>query len=227
METQKHWDRSLLHRGMEVHSLDGKDLGKIADFTSDRLIIEKGWFFPKECVARLDDIAEVREDEVYLGVTSDALREMTERTSDLNASSGLMADAQNEIRVPVVEEEIHTEVRSQEAGEVLIHKTVTTEHRHIDVPVRHEEVRIERVPVSDEAATASRETMGANDETIRIPVREEIVEVTKRPVVREEVRVSKATLTDSERVDEEVQKEHVEIEQKGEIHATEKSRSRK
>jgi hypothetical protein len=75
MQTHKHWDRALFHTGMAVHSLDGKDLGKIIDLDSDRFTIEKGWFFPKEYIARFDDIADVREDDVYLAVTSDTLAE--------------------------------------------------------------------------------------------------------------------------------------------------------
>src|SRR5512140_194666 len=91
-----------------------------------------------------------------------------ERTGILAHGTG------EEVRVPVAEEELVAEKREHQAGEVRIHKEVTTEHRQIDVPVTREEVHVERVPVHGGEARGG-EARFENDD-IRIPVREEEVE---------------------------------------------------
>jgi hypothetical protein len=59
---------------MTVRSTDGEKLGKVIACEADRFFIEKGFFFPKDYVARYDDVGEVRGDEILLRHTRAELR---------------------------------------------------------------------------------------------------------------------------------------------------------
>jgi uncharacterized protein (TIGR02271 family) len=103
---------------------------------------------------------------------------------------------------------------SVQTGEVTLHKDVVTEQKTIDVPVTHEEVVIERHPVTDGQVDATPISEG---ETIRIPVSEEQVNVTKQTVETGEVAIGKRTLQDTQHVSETVKREEARIEREGEI----------
>ncbi|HEX8261023.1 MAG TPA: DUF2382 domain-containing protein, partial [Rubrobacteraceae bacterium] len=54
---------------------------------------------------------------------------------------------EDELRVQRSEEELRTDTREREAGEVRVRKYVRTEREQVRVPKRREEVSVERVPV--------------------------------------------------------------------------------
>jgi len=56
------------------------------------------------------------------------------------------------VRVRRVEEELLAGTREREVGAVRVRKRVVTEHRRMEVPIRREEVVVERVPVEGEVA---------------------------------------------------------------------------
>jgi uncharacterized protein (TIGR02271 family) len=214
---------------MTVRGTDGEKLGKIVACEADRFFIEKGFFFPKDTLARYDDIAEVRGDEVLLRHTGAQLREGAgaaegqpygehagerEGAARTAGQAGIAAGTTEQVSVPVVEEELSAEKRAREAGQVEVHKTVSTERRDISVPVTKEEVRVERVPASGEARPGE---ATFRDETVSVPVREEEVEIRKRPVVREEVKVSKTSRQEERRASGEVRREDVDVEKGGDV----------
>jgi uncharacterized protein (TIGR02271 family) len=88
-----------------------------------------------------------------------------------------------------------------------VRKRVVTERQRMEVPTRHEEVTVERVPV--EEGVASEAEIG--EEEVVIPLTEEEVVVEKRPVAKEEVRIRKDVVEDTEVVEEDVRREEVEI----------------
>ena len=115
---------------------------------------------------------------------------------------------EDELRVQRVEEELRAGTREREAGQVNVRKRVRTEREQIRVPKRHEEVRVERVPVEEGAASSE---PNVTDDEIRIPIVEEEVVVEKRPVVKEEIRLRKDIAQEEEVVERDVRKEEVEI----------------
>jgi uncharacterized protein (TIGR02271 family) len=119
--------------------------------------------------------------------------------------------ARGDRTVQVREEELQVRKQPVQTGEVTVRKEVHTEHKTLDVPVRKEEVVVERRPASGKAATSN---IGEG-ETIRVPVTEEQVHVEKTPVVKEEVHIGKRVVEDKERVSGTVKKEEVKIEKKG------------
>jgi uncharacterized protein (TIGR02271 family) len=199
--------------GMTVRSVDGEKLGKIIACEDDGFIVEKGFFFPKDYAARYEDVSEVRGDEVLLRHSGEYLREARAGTA---AERGTMAAGTSEqVNVPVVEEELIAEKRERQAGEVRVHKTVTTERRDVSVPVKKEEVHVERVPAGAEARPGE---ATFRDETVSVPIREEEVEIHKRPVVREQVRISKTSRQEERRASGDVRREEVDVDKEGDVH---------
>ena len=111
-----------------------------------------------------------------------------------------------QVRVARTEEELEVATTARQAGSVGVHKTVTTEQVHTDVPVRREQAHVERVPVDQPTEDAA-----IGEEVVRVPVYEEETVVTKRPVVKEEIRITKESQPDVEHIAENVRKEHVDV----------------
>ena len=120
---------------------------------------------------------------------------------------------EDERTIQLREEELLARKQEVEAGEVGIRKEVVAEQQEIEVPVRREEVVIERRPVE---GRPTNEPIGEG-ETIRVPVREEQVEVDKQTVVREEIEVGKREVQDTERVSGTVRREEARIEHEGDV----------
>jgi uncharacterized protein (TIGR02271 family) len=114
---------------------------------------------------------------------------------------------EDEVRVKRTEEELTAGTREREAGQLKVRKRVRTERETIEVPTRHEEVSVERVPASGEATEAE-----IGEDEVVVPVTEEEVVVGKRPVVKEEVRIRKDVVQDTETVEEDVRREEIEVE---------------
>jgi uncharacterized protein (TIGR02271 family) len=203
-------DRALIHDGMTVYSAEGDKLGKIVACEANSFIIEKGFFFPKDYVARFEDVATVQGDDVHLALGREALSEL----GTARGEGTVTARATDEMRVPVAEEELDVTKRTKEAGEVRLHKDVVTETKRVEVPVTREEVHVERTPVSERGTAAPGEAT-FEGKTVSVPVREEEVEVTKRPVVKEEVRLRKDRVTEQRAAEGEVRREDVSVEGEG------------
>lgn len=132
----------------------------------------------------------------------------TSQPQQMRVNAG--ADNKMELR----EEELHAHKQQVQKGEVRVHKEVITEHRTLDVPVKREEVVVERHAVSGHPTAHSDIRTG---EEVRIPVMEEQVNVEKRPVVKEEVTIGKRQVQDTEHVGGTVKKEEVRVEEKGDV----------
>jgi len=133
-------------------------------------------------------------------------------TASATATAGAATGADQTIEVR--EEELHAHTRPVEAGEVRVRKEVHTEHETVEVPVRREEVVIERHAPTGRHTSTSDIREG---EEIRIPVMEEQVVVEKQAVVKEEVSVGKRVVEDTERVGGEVRREEVRVEREGDV----------
>lgn len=112
-------------------------------------------------------------------------------------------------RIVRSEEELRVGKRQVQAGEVAVHKHVETERVAKDVPVTREEVEVERRPISADTARSGRATI--RDDEIRVPVMEEEVVVEKRAVPKEEVVIRKHAKTDTERVEADVRRERIDV----------------
>src|SRR5688572_1904744 len=90
----------------------------------------------------------------YYGLQQTASTEERGAYSDYSGTtSGTDVDERDELRVQRTEEELVAGTREVEAGQVIVRKRVVTDRERIEVPTRHEEVTVERVPVSESTAT--------------------------------------------------------------------------
>lgn len=128
------------------------------------------------------------------------------------AGSQTARAGERSVDVPVIEEGLVADKQREQLGDVRIHKDVTTQQQTIEVPVSHEEVHVERVPVSDQDATNLPKD-AFKEGTIDVPVYGEEVEVEKVPRVTGEVEVEKQRVTDERRFTDTVRKEQVHVDE--------------
>jgi uncharacterized protein (TIGR02271 family) len=134
-------------------------------------------------------------------------REHAAHDEGVHQSRGDDLEDEDELRVQRTEEELVAGTRQREAGSIRVRKRVRTDREHIEVPTRHEEVSVERVPVEGGATEAQ-----IGEDEVVVPVTEEEVVVHKRPVLKEEVRIRKDVVEETEVVEEDVRREEVEVE---------------
>src|ERR671915_418772 len=91
----------------------------------------------------------------------------------VNQSQGDDLEDEDELRVQRTEEELKAGTREREAGALNVRKRVRTEREQVNVPTRHEEVSVERVPVNDREASEAE----IGDDEVSMPVVEDEVVV--------------------------------------------------
>jgi uncharacterized protein (TIGR02271 family) len=224
--------------GAEVFGADGDKVGTVAAVYPGYIVVEKGFFFPTDYYIPMSAVASANADQVTLTLAKDAAlssgwdaqpTDLETASYDTSMSSGVTdvdrgfgASAQvatdEEIRIPVMEEELTATVREREAGAVRIEKDVVAEERTLDVPVTEERVRVERRvvdrPVSAADADAFEETV------IEVPLRTEEVDIQKRARVAEEVVISKEATQRTERVADTVRREEVFVDEDATVDAS-------
>jgi uncharacterized protein (TIGR02271 family) len=217
--------------GAEVFGADGDKVGTVAAVYPGYIVVEKGFFFPTDYYIPMSAVASADSDQVTLNLTKDAAlssgwdaqpTDLETASYDTSMSSGVTdvdrgfgASAQvatdEEIRIPVMEEELTATVREREAGAVRIEKDVVTEQQTLEVPVTEERVRVER-RVVDRPVTAA-DADAFEDTVIEVPLRSETVDVQKQARVAEEVVVSKEATQRTERVSDTVRREEVVVDE--------------
>jgi uncharacterized protein (TIGR02271 family) len=130
-----------------------------------------------------------------------------DRNQEGLSQPGSDLEDEDELRVQRSEEELRAGTREREAGAMKVRKRVRTDREQIEVPTKHEEVTVERVPVEGEATEAQ-----IGEDEVTVPVTEEEVVVDKRAVAKEEIRLRKDVVEDTETVEEDVRREEVEVE---------------
>ena len=110
------------------------------------------------------------------------------------------------------EEELHVGTRQREAGRARLRKYVVTENVTTTVPVSHEEVRIEREPITDANRGDALDGPAISEEEHEVVLHADEVVVGKETVAKERVRLDTETVTEDQQVAEEVRKERIEME---------------
>ena len=228
-------------RGWAVKTSDGQQCGKVDGLLVDTSAMQVRCLDVKldKSALRLDrdrhvliPIGEARlddnRDEVLLGqMTATQLaalppyeegQAMTSAPSpsgqgDAEQFYGNRGGARDEQRLTLSEEELQIGKRQKRAGEVDIRKTVETRHVSEKVPLMHEEVTIERQPVSARSGT---DPDGISEGEIRIPLMAEEAVIEKRAVAKEEIVIKKTMVAGEQTVEADLQRERVDIKRDGE-----------
>ena len=192
-------DRQSLYEALTKRGVPSSDALALDDRMHDG-----GAVITVEADGRYDDVVriltrdrgDVASDTVGLGATAAT-----------GTTGAVTTDVDDARTLQLREERLSVDKTPVAAGEATIGKRVVTQDASVDVPVMHEELFIQRRPVTGTAPAAS----GPIDagETIRVPLMRERVVVDKRTVVREEVAIGKRAVAGSERVDATVQHEEL------------------
>jgi uncharacterized protein (TIGR02271 family) len=201
------FDKDNVRTGMFVMGTQGERIGKVIRCDEETFVVEKGVFFPKDYELRYDHITDTSGGTIRYALT-DFLRgrapeqARSQATSPAAAGAGAASAAAaatttattrradkasdgDEIRIPLMREELGIEKVARESGHVRIHKTVHTEEKHFSVPVTREEVVIEHIAVGRDAGLTG--DAAFKEDLVDVPLYEEEVRVSKRPVLEEEV----------------------------------------
>ena len=233
-------ESSQINIGDDVYGSDGDKVGTVAEVQSSYLVVEKGFFFPTDYYIPTSAVASAGDGQVTLNVAKDAALNsgwdtipdvvptgMTDSgtvfadgdvsTVDRGSGSsraemaGYDVAAEDNLRIPVMEEELTATVRQQEGGSVRIEKRVVEEDRVLDVPVTDEQIRVERRIVNRPVGTG--ETQAFEEIVIDVPLTTEQVELQKQARVAEEIVVSKEAVQRTERVSDTVRREEVYVDE--------------
>lgn len=152
-------------------------------------------------------------DTLYMqdAIEADAVPNMAYASMDDDTARYEREDELDDETLRLREEQLRVNKHETQAGEVTLRKRVVEETRTIEVPVRHEEIIIERRNVTDGVEDGA----DFEEETISIPLMEEQIEVVKRPVVTQEIHVHKREVEEIEEVSASLRKEELEVDQDG------------
>ena len=109
------------------------------------------------------------------------------------------------------EEQLRVGTESREAGRARLRKRVVTEQQQVTVPVSHEEVTLEREPVTDTNRGAAHDGPAISEEEHEVTLHAERPVVDTEAVAVERVRLGKETVTEQQTVGGEVRKEEIDL----------------
>ncbi len=109
------------------------------------------------------------------------------------------------------EEELNVGTAERETGRARLRKYVVTEDVETTVPVRREEVRVEREPITEGNRDDATDGPAISEEEHEVTLHAEEPVVEKRAVPKERVRLDKETVEEERQVSETVAKEEIEI----------------
>ena len=109
------------------------------------------------------------------------------------------------------EEELRVGTAERESGRVRLKKYVVEDEVTQTVPVRREEVRLEREPITDGNVGAATDGPAISEEEHEVVLHEEEPVVEKQAVPKERVRLDKEAHTEERQVSDTVRKEEIEV----------------
>jgi uncharacterized protein (TIGR02271 family) len=138
--------------------------------------------------------------------------EVRDDVAGQNASAGRDTSGPNtDNAMTRSEERLRAGTETQEVGRARLRKHVVTEHEQVTVPVSHEEVRLEREPITDANRGTATDGPSISEEEHEVTLRAERPVVATEAVPVERVRLGTETVRDEETVSGEVRKEQIEL----------------
>jgi uncharacterized protein (TIGR02271 family) len=122
-----------------------------------------------------------------------------------------LSGANTDNAMTLSEEELRVGKTEREAGRVRLKKYVVEDEVSETVPVRREQVRVEREPITDANRGDALDGPAISEEEHEVVLHEEEVVVEKRAVPKERIRLEKDVETDEKTVSETVRQERVDV----------------
>ncbi len=113
------------------------------------------------------------------------------------------------------EEQLRVGTETREAGRARLRKYVVTEHQQVTVPVQHEELTLEREPITEANRGDAYDGPAISEEEHEVTLHAQRPVVATEAVAVERVRLGKETITETETVGGEVRKEQIELDAPG------------
>jgi uncharacterized protein (TIGR02271 family) len=138
----------------------------------------------------------------------------TDTTRDVNAHGTVGRDTSGPTTDDAMtrsEERMSVGTQREETGRARLRKYVVTENVTEAVPVSHEEVRVEREPITDANVGDAMDGPAISEEEHEVTLHAERPVVEKEAVPVERVRLDKTTVTEEERVSADLRKEEIEV----------------
>ncbi len=120
------------------------------------------------------------------------------------------------------EERLNVGTETREAGRARLRKHVVTEQQQVTVPVSHEELRVEREPITDANRGDAYDGPAISEEEHEVTLRAERPVVSTETEAVERVRLGTETVRSEETVSGDVRKEEIEVDD--DLRATDASR---
>jgi len=226
-----------LQDDIKLQDANGDKVGDVVEVNPDFIVVEAAsgflglgekryYFVPRSYISREDS------DTWFLSIGKDQIESMNwttaptgsqwsndwrtgEYTGTTDQTTGQTDTTQGRTRLRRYEEDVDVNKVQRDAGDLVVNKRVVEETKTVEVPVRREEVHVERRPVDDRTPVGAGADSFSNEafqnESITVPVMAEDVEVNKvtRPV--EEIEVSKTPTEETRQVDTTVRREEFDI----------------
>lgn len=116
------------------------------------------------------------------------------------------------------EEQLNVGTQRETTGKARLRKYVVTETQQVNVPVTHEEVRVEREPIGADEAAKLQGNAKIGEASADVDLHAERVVVQKETVPVEKVRLGTEEVTENKTVSEQVRKEEIDTDLKGTDH---------
>jgi uncharacterized protein (TIGR02271 family) len=113
------------------------------------------------------------------------------------------------------EEELQVGTARRETGRARLRKYVVTEEQTRTVPVKREEVRLEREPITDSNRGAALDGPELSEEEHEVVLHAEEPVAEKRVVPKERVRLDKDTEVEEHTISEDVRREEIDVDDEG------------
>jgi uncharacterized protein (TIGR02271 family) len=109
------------------------------------------------------------------------------------------------------EEQLRVGIETREAGRGRLRKHMVTEHQQVTVPVSHEEVTLQREPITEANRGDAYDGPAISEEEHEVTLHAQRPVVGTEAIAVERVRLGTETVTDQETVGGEVRKEQIEL----------------
>jgi len=187
-----------------------------ADYTGDNVVVPVSKNIVKDAPnVDNDGHLEPAEEEALYRYYADYLGNGSYAGNDISAAGHDVSGPNTDDAMTRSEERLHVGTEQVQTGRARLRKYVVTEQVTQTVPVSHEEVRLEREPITDANRDQALDGPAISEEEHEVTLRAERPVVEKETVPVERVRLGTETVTEQQQVDESVRKEQIDLEGDG------------
>jgi uncharacterized protein (TIGR02271 family) len=215
----------------EARGLNNADFGEVQEVNESIVVTERGsiskekFYLPKSITHGYNGrilLFDITEEEAKQKFMTEPITQTTPATEEGSKDREIDGDGDGETLVPVIEERLDVS-KKESMEEATVIKEPLKETKTVELQLMHEELIIEKRPVSEMTTTISTSTSelpasppSAEEPVqtkteINIPLKREEVVVSKKPYVKEEIIIKKKPVTETKTVTEQITSEKVSV----------------